>query len=86
MIRADTPNDSQDVKSLHVPCPTGKSVIGGGARADRQSTLVALGTSIPVPASVTGSAPEWFAEAFETTPTNNNWNLYVYVICATVPP
>ena len=86
MIRADTPNDSQDVKQLQIPCPTGKSVIGGGARVDRQGALVALGTSLPAPALPTaGTGPGWLAEAFETTPTNNNWSLYAFVICATVP-
>jgi hypothetical protein len=85
-IRGDSANNSTDVKDLYVDCPAGKNVIGGGARVDASGAPVALDTSIGFPADVTGTNAQWFAEAHETSPTGALWNIYAFVICATVTP
>ena len=74
LIAARAANDS---KSVFLACPTGKRLIGGGARVTGGSPRVAVLTSYPDNDNI------WRASAAETTATASNWTLTVYSICAT---
>lgn len=63
-------------KSVFLACPSGKRLIGGGARVTGGSPRVAILTSFPDNDNI------WRASAAETTATVANWTLTVYAICA----
>ena len=72
--------DSSDAKSALVTCPEGKKAVGGGADVSPLSLPTAVRQSFPFAGAING----WFGNAYETTPTSENWFLLVYAICVNV--
>lgn len=73
------PSDSAKVTA---DCPTGKQVIGGGARINGAVTNVALTESGPTSDSTSMSVPGWTAAAAEFKEEAADWTLSVTAICA----
>jgi hypothetical protein len=79
MVTASSANDSDNFKSAVARCPSGKTVIGGGAGIGGPADDVALSASQPA------DEGEWIALAAEVNPTTQSWVVVARVICATVP-
>jgi hypothetical protein len=77
-IDTTSANNSTTSKSVFLACPSGKRLIGGGARVNGGSPRVAILTSFPDNDNI------WRASAGETTATAANWSLTVFSICAVV--
>jgi hypothetical protein len=75
-IETSSPSASTTTRSVFLACPTGKRLIGGGARVNGGSPRVAILTSFPDNDNI------WRASAGETTATASSWTLTVYAICA----
>ncbi len=75
-VETTSPSNSTTTKSAFFACPTGKRLIGGGARVNGGSPRVAILSSFPDNDNI------WRASAAETTATAANWSLTVYSICA----
>jgi hypothetical protein len=76
VVRAESATNSTNAKIVTVSCPAGKSVIGGGAGTDPGYAV--FWRNHP-------TTQGWYAGASELAATANNWELYVYAICAVVP-
>jgi hypothetical protein len=75
-------NDSETEKSVTATCPTGKEVIGGGARINSPSSVaVAVSASYPLVSSNNGRIG-WIASGHETPTEPGNWQVVAYAICA----
>ncbi len=77
---AVTDATSDDAKAQAADCPSGTTVLSGGASIETagNATLpVAVGTSAP-------TATGWSALAFETAPVEEDWSLRVVALCATL--
>ena len=77
---AATSTSASDSKSVVASCPSGKRVVGGGAR------VTGLGANN---VSITESYPDsngdrWNAKAAEVVATASAWQLWAYALCATV--
>ena len=78
---AATPSDSQALKSVVIECSPGKNLLSGGARVLPGATLsVALDTSAPA------FPDKWVAGAHEVVPTDDDWELDGFAICAYTSP
>jgi hypothetical protein len=75
---SDTATGTGDTKSLTVPCPQGKKVLGGGAEAFPGLPL-AIQASMP-----SGDGTGWQATAVATVHTTSQWTLRVVAVCAKV--
>jgi hypothetical protein len=89
-IQEDKPSasNSNSPKSVEVSCPSGTTVIGGGAFISPDNVganNIALRESGPQSGDAS-QAQRWFAQAFEAVPTNESWVLRARVICAKVAP
>jgi hypothetical protein len=75
------PNQTQSDKTdITASCPTGKTLVGGGAETNNVDAWV---TSSAPGTVASGKATTWVADAKERNSTNANWTLTVYAICAT---
>jgi hypothetical protein len=75
-----TPSSSANTKTLSAVCPTGKRVIGGGARVTGSGVAdVTINESFP-----DSDGTKWNATARESDATIGSWVLQVYALCATV--
>jgi hypothetical protein len=75
-------NDSLDEKSVTAKCPSGKEVIGGGARINSSAKVaVAVNASYPLVDSNNGRIG-WIAGGRETPEENETWQVVAYAICA----
>jgi hypothetical protein len=79
LVEETTASNTND-KSLYVPCPAGKRVLGGGVLVPTFPGL-SVKRSYP-PAALSG----WVANVDQDGPFTYSWALTVYAICATVPP
>lgn len=79
LVQGTTPSNSSD-KSLYVPCPAGKRVLGGGVSAPPSPELT-VKRSYPDP-QLSG----WVANVDQDAPLSFSWAITVYAICATVAP
>jgi hypothetical protein len=71
--------DSTNSKSVTATCPSGKRVLGGGARVTGDAAAnVAITESYPESA-----LDRWIAVGRESDETGNSWQLTAYAICAT---
>src|SRR5262245_59458920 len=80
--RVDTVTDtsSSGSKSVSVNCPSGKRVIGGGARVTGGgANRVSIAESFP-----DSDGSKWNARANEVVSTTATWALQAYALCATV--
>ena len=75
---SDSATGTGDTKSLTVPCPEGKKVVGGGAEASPGLAL-AIQASMP-----SGDGTGWQATAVATVHTTSQWTLRVVAVCAKV--
>ncbi len=83
-IAYSSPNNSNSPKKAVAHCPTGKTVVGGGAQVFIGETGVTVG-----PIAIKKSWPgkdmtHWNAMAEEISPTNVNWFVTAYALCATL--
>lgn len=75
-------NDSEDEKFVTAKCPSGKEVIGGGARVNSSAKVaVAVNASYPLVDSNNGRIG-WIAGGRETPTEGENWQIVSYAICA----
>ena len=63
-------------KSMAIPCPSGKRLLGGGARLNPQLAQLALQSSYPDNDNV------YRVTAREITATAANWSVTVFAVCA----
>ncbi|HEY5816256.1 MAG TPA: hypothetical protein VIS95_07940 [Solirubrobacterales bacterium] len=71
---------NSEPKSETAQCPSGKEVIGGGARLLGANTQLALTESSPV---VNGGG-KWSAAAVEINPEAGDWSIEVIAVCAEI--
>jgi hypothetical protein len=72
-------SDSSTTKTATASCPTGKRVIGGGARA-----IGAAGADIAISQSYPPTITQWAAVATEINAVGGPWTLHVQAVCANV--
>jgi hypothetical protein len=76
-VEVTTAANSTALKSAQMPCPTGKRLLGGGARLNNAPPAVALQQSFPDNDNI------FRATGREVVATGANWSLTVFAICAT---
>ena len=77
---AATSSSSANSKSVVVTCPSGKRVVGGGARVTGNgSPKVSITENFP-----DSDGDKWNGKANEVVATSAAWQLQVYALCATV--
>ena len=81
-VGAAGPLDSTDIKVTRVTCPEGKIAIGGGARMNGFINVAALHESH----QGFSSPHTWLVSAHEHGPTDKEWELDGFAICAPVGP
>jgi hypothetical protein len=79
ILNVVTATDSSATKTATATCPTGKRVIGGGARA-----LMPAGADVALSESYPPTTSAWAAVAREVNAFAGNWTLHVQAICASV--
>jgi hypothetical protein len=79
---ASKSNKTEPTKSAVAECPTGKQVVGGGAKVIGGDVVIALGESAPTPPNAESKRTGWSATATETTLSGTDWSVEVYAICA----
>jgi hypothetical protein len=77
-VEVTTAANSTALKSAQMPCPTGKRLLGGGARLNNAPPAVALQQSFPDNDNV------YRASAREVASTATTWSLTVFAVCAVV--
>lgn len=96
LIGTDTGSpDNADQKSIAIACPTGETVVSGGARVTPMNGAVAIVSSVPFLSSDSSGWNATAAEVHVTTenadpakrvttgqPSDFTWSLAVYAICA----
>ncbi len=75
-------NTSDPTKTATATCPTGKQVIGGGAKVIGGDVLIAVTESAPTPPNAESKRTGWTAAASEATASTANWAVEAYAICA----
>lgn len=75
-VEVTTAASSAAVKVGQMPCPTGKRLVGGGARLNNAPAQVALQSSHPDNDNI------FRAVAREVAATNASWSLTVFAVCA----
>jgi hypothetical protein len=79
-VDVSTASSSVNSKSVVVNCPSGKRVLGGGARVTGSgSNRVSIVESFP-----DSSGDRWNARASEVVGTASTWELQAYALCANV--
>jgi len=83
-VTAQTSADAEaDPKFVTAPCPTGKEVIGGGARVTgAEVTKVAVTESFSTSVDVSGKRTGWHAVAIPMAVEANAWGVEAVAICA----
>ncbi len=79
---ASASNTSEATKTATATCPTGKQVVGGGAKVIGGDVLVAVTESAPAPANAEGKRTAWVAVAREATGSAVAWSVEAHAICA----
>lgn len=77
-VNATSAVNSSTSRTIGMACPSGKRLIGGGARLNGSYTTVAVQRSFP------DNDNTWRADAREMTPNAGAWSLSAFAICATV--
>jgi len=75
-VEVTTPSNSGPGKTTSMPCPTGKRLLGGGARVNPPLAQVAIMSSYPDNDNI------YRAFAREVIATQANWSLTVFAVCA----
>jgi hypothetical protein len=82
-VNAESPTDNEGAKSATALCPTGKQVIGGGARVNGELEEIAVtGTSPFVAAD--GQRTGWsaFGRELPDEPAAKKWAIEAFAVCA----
>ena len=74
--------NSADIKMTFATCPEGKIAIGGGSRMNGFINVAALHES----RQVFGDPRRWVVSAHEPVPTDKEWELDAFAICASARP
>ncbi len=77
-VNATSVTSSATSRATSMACPSGKHLIGGGARLNGSFTTVAIQRSFP------DNDNTWTAAAREMTPNAGSWSLTAFAICAIV--
>jgi hypothetical protein len=75
-IDVTTPSSSVSPRSASLTCPTGKRLLGGGARVNAGSPNVAIVAAFPDNDNI------WRATAREVVATASTWTLTAFAVCA----
>jgi hypothetical protein len=75
-VEVTSPSTSTTSKSAQIACPSGKRLMGGGARVNGGIPEVSLTASFPDTDNI------YRATAVENDTFNPAWTLTVYAICA----
>jgi hypothetical protein len=75
-VEATSVTNSTPTRSADIACPSGKRLIGGGARLNGAPTAVALQQSFPDNDNV------FRATGREVNSTGQSWSLTVFAVCA----
>lgn len=76
-------NTSENPKFITAKCPTGKDVIGGGARVTgAEVSKVAVTESFATSADTGGHRTGWSAVAFEMAAEPKAWGVEAFAVCA----
>ncbi|HEX8690634.1 MAG TPA: hypothetical protein VF729_10380, partial [Solirubrobacterales bacterium] len=74
---------SEATKTVTAACPTGKQVVGGGAKVVGGTILIAIVESAPTPVNAEGKRTGWTAVAKEESGGGaTNWSVEAYAVCA----
>ncbi len=76
-VEVTTATNSVSPKSTQMPCPSGKRLVGGGARLNGGGQQVALQSSFPDNDNI------YRATGREVVATAATWSLTVFAVCAT---
>jgi hypothetical protein len=80
VAKASASNNTEEAKSVSADCPTGKQVVGGGARIVGSATKVAITESAPI---VSGEKrTSWSAAARAIAAEGSPWAIEAHAICA----
>jgi trimeric autotransporter adhesin len=75
-------NTSEAKKTVTVSCPSGKQVVGGGAKVVGGDALIAITESAPTPPNSEGKRTGWSVSAAEASASTVAWSVEVYATCA----
>jgi hypothetical protein len=75
-VEVTTAANSTALKTAQMPCPTGKRLLGGGARLNNAPAAVSLQQSFPDNDNI------FRATGREVVATNASWSLTVFAVCA----
>jgi hypothetical protein len=75
-VEVTTTSSSVSPKTASLPCPTGKRLVGGGARVNAGSPNVAIVAAFPDNDNI------YRATAREVVATGTSWTLTAFAICA----
>ena len=76
-------NTSENPKFVTAHCPTGKEVIGGGARVTgAEVSKVAITESFASSPDTSGKRTGWSAVAFEMAAEPKAWGVEAFAVCA----
>jgi hypothetical protein len=78
---AGSESNSDQSKSVVITCPPGKNLLGGGARLF-PNNVPEIALTINAPAF----PDQWVVGAHEVVPTDHDWSLDGYVLCANLTP
>jgi hypothetical protein len=80
-VTASSVSNTTGPKTVTVTCPSGKILLGGGARISASSD-----NNLALAASYPSGATTWTAVGVETDSVGSNWAIVAYGICALVQP
>jgi hypothetical protein len=90
IIKVQSPSTGGNSRYVRAFCRGGRRVLAGGAEASKyqiEGDVIALNGSWPfrgAPAGGGRNRDGWVAKAIEQSPTNRDWSLTVYAVCAFV--
>jgi hypothetical protein len=79
---ASASNTSEATKTATAACPSGKQVVGGGAKVLGCDQLIAVIESAPTPANAEGKRAGWTGAAKEAAVNGVAWSVEAFAICA----
>ena len=82
VVEQETASDAVAYKELTVACPSGKTIIGGGAGIGWGPPHPPAESPHLISSMIFGGG--WYGEAQDSSGTGRNWRLAVQVICANV--
>ena len=81
-VEVTSATNSASPKPAQMACPTGKRLLGGGARLNGTGVGVAPPVGVAIQASFPDNDNIYRAVGREAVPTNGTWSLTVFAICA----